>query len=480
MTKKTQIKIATQILALYLMPAISTASWVDDFVDRATVTSTDSGRYESGGRTFATGGVKNMRWSSKAENPFSINPPKLGGGCGGIDAYLGGVSFLDEEYLVNKFEAIITNAPAVAFDIAMKQMSAQLSETMGKFEDIINGLNSIQLSDCGIAKAGVVSIRKDGGSWSDAPGAMWEESIKGFKQGYENSSKNRDAAASTMNDQPVAALFNGCPSAEYKGLMNTGGSLLAKMATMNTPLIEAGLTAMLRGVIGDVQMRYDVSAGPAKGGGSFKAVPSQCGKADSGMEQTFSNYLKEGIYSVQSSVPDSDCGENRDDRINVLLNSAMDKLSATPTGALSQQERNVVYMTGFPMEIALKSAKQQSKVVEIKGHMREVLPVIYAYNMFNQAISSYQGALIKIKTFVAASMVGVDKNQCPSGPPEALSIAISSLEDHLRDQQKKLRTAYTNTLKDKGIDLVKFKKDIEDLANAGINENLMMMNNQKR
>ncbi|BEH09855.1 hypothetical protein GSUET_14670 [Geobacter sulfurreducens subsp. ethanolicus] len=74
-------------------------------------------------------------------------------GCGGIDAFLGGFRFMNVDYLVQKLQRILSSTPAAAFDIAMKTLAPQVSDTIKSLEAIADRLNNIQLNDCKAAQA---------------------------------------------------------------------------------------------------------------------------------------------------------------------------------------------------------------------------------------------------------------------------------------------------------------------------------------
>ncbi|WP_237384784.1 conjugal transfer protein TraH [Yersinia enterocolitica] len=68
-----------------------------------------------------------------------------------MDAFLGGFSFLDPDYLVEKAQRAMQAAPYVAFDMALKTMCKECADTLGKIEQITNFLNGIQLNECALA-----------------------------------------------------------------------------------------------------------------------------------------------------------------------------------------------------------------------------------------------------------------------------------------------------------------------------------------
>ena len=78
--------------------------------------------------------------------------PRFKVGCGGIDLFMGGFSFLNVNYLVQKFQKILQAAPAMAFDLALSTLCQQCSNIMKSLEALANELNGLQMNDCHDAK----------------------------------------------------------------------------------------------------------------------------------------------------------------------------------------------------------------------------------------------------------------------------------------------------------------------------------------
>ena len=96
-----------------LNPALSWSGWVDDWVQQKS--STSPSYYEGSKRGYYTGGSFSARWQNNDDHLFTASLPKLKSGCGGIDMFLGGFSFLNVDYLVQKLQNILSAAPAAAF-----------------------------------------------------------------------------------------------------------------------------------------------------------------------------------------------------------------------------------------------------------------------------------------------------------------------------------------------------------------------------
>ena len=71
---------------------------------------------------------------------FSAQAPRFKVGCGGIDLFMGGFSFLNVNYLVQKFQKILQAAPAMAFDLALSTLCQQCSNIMKSLEALANEL----------------------------------------------------------------------------------------------------------------------------------------------------------------------------------------------------------------------------------------------------------------------------------------------------------------------------------------------------
>lgn len=190
------------------------AGWVDDWYDAAN-TVAPPGTYEGANRNYVYGGNFKLRMNTAVDHPISVSLPKLSAGCGGIDGFLGGMTFLDSDYLVEKAENIIQAAPALAFNLALAWMSQQLEEEMVKLEAATSYLNNIQIDECAMSKKAVVAV-KDGRS-QEVLGDMWtemagDESItqsmdRSWQEYQERKRANNNEATNDMR-----SVVQGCPA----------------------------------------------------------------------------------------------------------------------------------------------------------------------------------------------------------------------------------------------------------------------------
>lgn len=81
----------------------------------------------------------------------AFDPPRVSGGCGGIDMYGGSFSFINKEALIAVFRQVVANAVSALFWYAIKQISEPLSSVMDKFQSLIQALNLGAKNTCALA-----------------------------------------------------------------------------------------------------------------------------------------------------------------------------------------------------------------------------------------------------------------------------------------------------------------------------------------
>jgi conjugative transfer pilus assembly protein TraH len=225
-------RIALFLLIVFLVNTVH-ASWVDDWVDQRTSSGGDY--FESQKRGFGTFGSASMRWKVGNDHLLTVSKPQFKAGCGGIDAFLGGFSFLQFEQLVDKFEKVMGPAAAAfAFDIALSVLSEQASESIKSLTAIIDRLNQLQIEDCMAAK-GITATIADGITL-EKYAADKSEAVKDFLQtsGIEdlynsiNEMGRSKTVSAVMSDSGAGSnsqMIAGC-SSELRSIFFTDGFIL--------------------------------------------------------------------------------------------------------------------------------------------------------------------------------------------------------------------------------------------------------------
>jgi len=130
---------------------------------------TPGGRYNSQSGGYATGGGMYVRSPVRNYQLLSATLPSIRAGCGGIDAYLGGFSFINVSQFTSMLRNIGNNALGYAFQLALLTVSPDIKSVLDNLQKMINAINSTNINSCHAAKRLV-----DG-----AVGALTEESDKG-------------------------------------------------------------------------------------------------------------------------------------------------------------------------------------------------------------------------------------------------------------------------------------------------------------
>jgi len=107
------------------------ASELDAFFNEAAFsTVTMPGVYQGQAGGMVTGGGFTYRVPARSYNLVSIQLPRIRMGCGGIDLFAGGFSFVNADQLVAILQNIGAVAKAFAYQLALKIISSQISSTL--------------------------------------------------------------------------------------------------------------------------------------------------------------------------------------------------------------------------------------------------------------------------------------------------------------------------------------------------------------
>ncbi|MFK5948027.1 MAG: conjugal transfer protein TraH [Methylococcales bacterium] len=114
---------------------------------------TPNGSYQSQGARYVTGGGISVRApiTQPFNNLVNVQTPSFSAGCGGIDMYTGGFSFIDADQFVENLRAIGQNAQALAFMLAIQIVSPQLSGVMEEIQSWAEKINSLNINSCEMA-----------------------------------------------------------------------------------------------------------------------------------------------------------------------------------------------------------------------------------------------------------------------------------------------------------------------------------------
>ncbi|PKP92779.1 MAG: conjugal transfer protein TraH [Alphaproteobacteria bacterium HGW-Alphaproteobacteria-16] len=414
-------------------------SWAESWFDNVTYTS--PGSFEDQTRGYVTAGGMTGRVDVHNDYLMSVTLPKVKAGCGGIDMFLGGMSFLDPEYLVQKLESILQAAPAVAFQYLLETLDEKMGNIISKMEAATNYLNSIQVNDCRLANR-MVQIAKGDDTMSGIIEEMtgYRSVKQGFSKSYQQSRERIEANRNNPTEDLREVLTN-CPS-EVTDIFRTG-SLLGHAATR----VGAGdWASVMRARVGDVYMRWD----PADKVPLFTAIP-QCPAQDTESAQDF---LTGRVQKRSLNVPPTgaDCSQDGPGRGALAL--ARERMQSIATkirtrAPLSAEERQfVANVRTLPVYRMLEWGVRQGVVESVIGDTDELVALTLAYQMLNDLTRSIDFAVSNAERGASAAGAadGASANICET---RILTKGIEQLRD-LRDevlrQRAQMRQSYMAAL----------------------------------
>jgi len=421
----------------WTMPARA-AGWAESWFENATYSS--PGSFDDQTRGYLTAGGMSGRVDVHNDYLMSLTLPKIKAGCGGIDMFLGGMSFLDPDYLVQKLESILQAAPAVAFQYLLETLDEKMGNIISKLEAATNYLNSIQVNDCRLANR-MVEIAKGDDNMSGIIEEMTgSKSIaQGFAKSYQQSREKIKANANNPTEDLKDALQN-CP-ADVTDIFKTG-SLLAHAAAR----VGAGDWAdQMRARVGDVYMRWDANDKVPL----FSAIPA-CPLQDT---ESSDDFLTGKVQKRALNVPPTanDCSQDGTKGALELARDRMQSISdkIRTRGALTDDEKQfVANVRTLPVYRMLEWGVRQGVPASVIDDTDDLVALTLAYQMLNDLTRSLDFAIGNAERGVT-SAGAADGNSANICQTKILTKGVEQLRD-LREevlrQRAQMRQSYLAAL----------------------------------
>ena len=114
--------------------------------------------YQGQSAGYYTLGNFALRGPQETANIAAIQLPSVRAGCGGIDLFTGGFSFISSDQLVAMLKATASNAISYAFMLAIKSLSPIIADQMESLAKVAQDINSFNMGSCESAQALVASV----------------------------------------------------------------------------------------------------------------------------------------------------------------------------------------------------------------------------------------------------------------------------------------------------------------------------------
>lgn len=229
---------------------------------------TRGGAYVDQAGGYITGGSFSARGESMDQTVLSFQPPSFSSGCGGIDLFMGGISFISKEKFIATLRAIGNNAASYAYGLALQQVTPQIKAVIDNLQATMQDINNANINSCRMAAQLVGGLAPKTqastelycsskglnlGSFSDYAEAK-HECQKGDKRGEVQRSEDaefKDVLGDNYNLVWKAIKDNGFLEATLAELMmSLSGSIVVKEGRSNHMKSFATNPEFIRAVVG--------------------------------------------------------------------------------------------------------------------------------------------------------------------------------------------------------------------------------------
>ena len=171
--------------------------------------------YYTGGSVFARNQVRDVQIAT-------VDLPSYRAGCGGIDLFMGGFSFINDDQFIAMMKNILNNAKGYAFNLALESATPEIANTMKYIHDVSNKINQTNINSCESAASLV------GGMWPKTDVAQQQvcESIGTSTNVFSDWAAARQGCG--VGGQRSQVLSNASKDNRFKDLVLIQGNLAWK------------------------------------------------------------------------------------------------------------------------------------------------------------------------------------------------------------------------------------------------------------
>jgi conjugative transfer pilus assembly protein TraH len=179
--------------------------------------------YYTGGSLYARNTVRNVQL-------IEVDLPSVGAGCGGIDAFAGGFSFVNSDEMVNMMRNVMNNAKGYAFKLTLASVTPLIKNVLSDIQDIANKANAMNINSCETAEQLV------GGIWPKTRSAQQQicNDVGSSTGIFKDWSEARQGCTSNdLHYNYDSTMQAGLQNPAYKNLVLDNGNLVWKALQLN-------------------------------------------------------------------------------------------------------------------------------------------------------------------------------------------------------------------------------------------------------
>ncbi|MCP5152454.1 MAG: conjugal transfer protein TraH [Chromatiales bacterium] len=375
---------------------------------------TRPGVYEGQSAGYFTGGGVYLRTPPRSYTLYSVQWPRFRAGCGGIDLFTGGFSFINASEFVDMLQSIGSAAASHAFLLALSTISPKIASVMEQVQTWAQryGLNSINACEAGARLVGgaldVFGKEKQacimertglhGDSWSEAERAC---TTGGLRRATQAGGRMRRLAFTEGNLAWRAMMRNGFFAADpalAEVMMNLSGTVVIRVIAPDDEDTETE-HRVVPSILVDSQGRRLVEAllegGTVRVLGCTDPSPSEdgCTTLDADVPVT--------ISADRALVP----------RVRALLDAMVTKISADQP--LDDAERGLLSATALPVykyltvSAAFMGTTLRSDVAQYAALIARDILYTYLNDLLGKMVASVRALDVKADAQVATFLDGI-------------------------------------------------------------------------
>lgn len=392
-SKKVALVVAVCFMTTAILPTQRLqAGFADDWVGQKSGAAPSV--FMGSQKGYLNGGSFSSRWPQSDDHLMNISRPTIKSGCGGIDLFLGSMSFLNVDFLVSKLQRILAAAPAAAFDIALKTLAPQVAGTIKDMEAMVDKLNHLQISDCKAAKAlvGVVAdplspIMKDGVNaelHAARTDFMQTSGVNDLYAAGDAMFKRAVAPTANQTDKDAAkasttAAYSGC-TAEMA--VFSDGSVLANIGDkkgLPTDVIDA-----MRGFIGDAIVEIGADGTP---------VAKYIAPAESATFDGMIDGKAKPIHENGVAYTDGEIAAMPKANLVIYVQGKLNDIVGSIKARTAHTKDSTDFMEAVPLPIfpALRAAVQTKQESAMVDNLADTTARMFAYQMTLDLIARIDG-----------------------------------------------------------------------------------------
>lgn len=389
-----------------------------------------------------TGGSLFMRMPHKTYNLATVTPPSWNAGCGGIDLFMGGFSFINKEQFVAMLRNIGSNALGYGFKLAIQNLCPTCDNVMQALQATAQQINRQNIDSCETAKGIVNASIPD--TWTRGK----QDAAKNFGVNANVFSDISDAWTNVMNNEPKAndtinTVAASSPAA--KDAMPTGNVVWKALKKLNG--IDDEYRMVIMSMVGTAIFPTTSGAAPA--------IPVILPSLDISLEQLVgkqdaSPNLDFPIWRCDTTTDDGCLNPyqgNVGDNGNVLSFRAMvrtkmwaiaDKISARQAHDNLSDVLNFINVTDLPVYkmVAVGTTLNNTGLADaMVNRYQDLIAAKYAEVYIRSAVADLIASLVKYQAVAASGAVS-----------EQIKIVLEAAEKVKTQARQQMSSAYTQTM----------------------------------